>query len=113
MDNWIDSPGYKLAKHLNTILNNVLQLPNAFNLQNTSTLAHSLKMLKINENTRLCSFDVEDMYTNIPIHEVQNIVRNIINENYNISQPIKREIKNLLNTILEQNYIEHNGKWYK
>jgi hypothetical protein len=24
-----------------------------------------------------------------------------------------KEIKNLLNIILEQNYIEHNGKWYK
>jgi hypothetical protein len=26
---------------------------------------------------------------------------------------MKVEIINLLNTILEQNYIEHNGKWYK
>lgn len=26
---------------------------------------------------------------------------------------MKVEIKNLLNIILEQNYIEHNGKWYK
>jgi hypothetical protein len=52
------------------------------------------------------------MYTNIPIHEVQNVVGNILDKNY-ISQQIKREIKNLLNTILEHNYIEHNGKWYK
>jgi hypothetical protein len=26
--NWIDSPGYKLVKHLNMILNDILQLPN-------------------------------------------------------------------------------------
>jgi hypothetical protein len=31
--NWTDSPEYKLAKHLNTILNNVLQLPYAFNVK--------------------------------------------------------------------------------
>jgi hypothetical protein len=52
--NWIDSPGYELAKHLNTILNNTLQLPNAFNVRNTSPLAHSTKLIKVNEDTRLC-----------------------------------------------------------
>jgi hypothetical protein len=40
-------------------------------------------------------------------------MENIIDKNYNTSQENKVEIKNLLNTILEQNYIEHNGKWYK
>jgi hypothetical protein len=28
-------------------------------------------------------------------------------------QEAKTEIRNLLNTTLEQNYIKHNGKWYK
>lgn len=42
MVNWTDSPGYKLAKHLNTTLSDIL-LPNAFNIQNTNTLAHTLK----------------------------------------------------------------------
>lgn len=32
MVNWTDSPGYKLAKHLNTTLSDIL-LPNAFNIQ--------------------------------------------------------------------------------
>jgi hypothetical protein len=36
-----------------------------------------------------------------------------MNKNYNISQGVKTEIRNLLNSILEQNYMEHNGKWYK
>jgi hypothetical protein len=45
---WTDSPGYKLAKYLNTTLNNILLLPYAFNVQNSNTLAHTLK---INENT--------------------------------------------------------------
>lgn len=52
--NWRDSPGYKLAKHLNTILNNTLQLSNAFNVRNTSILTHSLKLIEVNEDTRLC-----------------------------------------------------------
>jgi hypothetical protein len=68
-----------------------------------------LKLFKIDKDMQLCSFDIENMYTNIPIYEVRNIVKNIIHKN-NISQGIKEEIINLLNTILEQKYIEHNGK---
>jgi hypothetical protein len=50
IENWTDSPGYKLAKHLNTIVNNVLQLLYAFNVKNSNILAHALKQLDINEN---------------------------------------------------------------
>jgi hypothetical protein len=53
------------------------------------------------------------MYTNLPTHETQNIVENIINKNHHLSLETKIEIKNLLNIILEQNYIEHNEKLYK
>jgi hypothetical protein len=53
------------------------------------------------------------MYTNISIHEVQNVARNIIDKKYNISQEMKIVIINIRNIILEQNYIEHNRKWYK
>jgi hypothetical protein len=98
-----------MANHLNKILNNVLQLPNAFNVQNTSTQFHSLKIIKINEDTRLCSFDVE-IFTTILIHEDQNVVKSIIGKNNNISQGMKVEIINVVSTISEQNYVEHNGK---
>jgi hypothetical protein len=40
-------------------------------------------------------------------------VTNIIDKDNNISQKMEEEIINLLNTILEQNYIEHNGPWHK
>jgi Ca2+-binding EF-hand superfamily protein len=108
--NWIDSPAYKIAKHLSTILTDILQLPNSFNVQNTSTLAHSLNLIKINNDTQMCSFDIENMYTSIPINELLNIAENIMNKNHNISHETITEIRNLLNTISEQNYIEHNGK---
>jgi hypothetical protein len=50
------------------------------------------------------------MYITISIHEVRNIVDDIIDKNHHIAQGIKNEIKNLVNVITEQNYIEHNGK---
>jgi hypothetical protein len=41
--NWIDSPAYKIAKHLSTFLTDTLQLPNAFNVQNTSNISSLTK----------------------------------------------------------------------
>jgi hypothetical protein len=75
--------------------------------------AHSFKLIKINEDIQLCSFAIRDMYSNIPIYEIQNIVENIINKHHNISQEQTIEIKSLLNIVLEQYYTEHNRKWYK
>jgi hypothetical protein len=111
--NWIECPAYKLAKHLNTILINTLQLPNAFNVKNTNTLAQSLQLIEIDNNTKMCSFDIENMYTNIPTMELRNIIDNIMTKNHNISQKTKIEINNLLTVVLEQNYVSHNGKWFK
>jgi hypothetical protein len=74
----------------------------------TSTLAHSLKQVKIDKNTQLCSFDVEITYKNIPIHEVKSTVKNIVEKNNNTSKEEKKEILELLNVILEQNYKQHN-----
>jgi hypothetical protein len=61
-----NSPAYKISKHLFKILQDALQLPYTFNVRNSITLIHKLIQNKIDENTRLCSFDIEYMYTNIP-----------------------------------------------
>jgi hypothetical protein len=45
------------------------------------------------------------MYTNIPIHEVKCIVNTILEKN--TAKEEKKEILDLLNVILEQNYIQH------
>jgi hypothetical protein len=107
---WIDSPGYKLAKHLNTILNNILQLPNA-EYQHTSSFTEACRSKRIYTTMFIRHRKHVHKYPNTrsPIRRDKNI----IDKNYNLSQEMKVEIIDLLNTILEQNYIEHNGKWYK
>jgi hypothetical protein len=60
----------------NTILNKTLTLPyTTFNAQKSHSLAESLIKTKIDKNTTLCSFNVENMYTNIPTSELKNIIR--------------------------------------
>jgi hypothetical protein len=91
----------------------LLKLPNAFNVKNTYHLTQVLKNSKIDENTKLCSFDIENMYTNIPTYELKNIIENIIYNNHYTSKEQKEELLYILDTILEQNYLPFNNQYYK
>jgi hypothetical protein len=56
----------------------------------------------IDENTRLCSFDISHMYTNIPQKDVIDIIKTstLIDE--------KEVILPIIHIILNQNYFQHN-----
>jgi hypothetical protein len=71
-----------------------------------------LKSIKINKNIRLCSFDIVNMYTNIPKNDKIIITKNIL-QNYDTNIDTQKEILQLMNTILEQNYIQYDHKYYK
>jgi hypothetical protein len=100
-----------LGKHLNTLLNNTLTLPHTFNVQNSYSLTQSLQDIEIDENTKLCSFDIENMYTNIPTTELKNMIKNTVDQNYSMSNLEKDELLNLLN--LKQNYFQFKNQFYK
>jgi hypothetical protein len=73
MINWKDSPSYKLAKFITFKLKDVIQLPNVYNIQNSIKLIENLKELEINENIKLCSFDITN--TTIPITEATCVIQ--------------------------------------
>jgi hypothetical protein len=76
--NWKNSPGYKLAQLVSSTLSTTLQLPYTFNINNTLSLMQSLNNIEINSNTKLCSFDITNMYTNIPTTELTTIIKEIL-----------------------------------
>jgi hypothetical protein len=41
---------------------------------------------------RICSFDIENMYKNIPKREIINIIKNILQNNTEIQLNIRNEI---------------------
>jgi hypothetical protein len=69
--------------------------------------------MEINENTKLCSFDIENIYTNISVTEVKNIIKEILNNDNHTPEKEKQELTTLLNTILEQNYLQFSDQFYK
>jgi hypothetical protein len=62
---------------------------------------------------KLCSFDIENMYTNIPISKLKNIITNILNKDRQTSKEEKEELLYILDMIPKQNYLQFNSKFYK
>jgi hypothetical protein len=73
----------------------------------------SLLNTEIGGNTKLCPFDIENMYTNIPTPELVNVIKNIMNCDYSTNMDEKDELVNLVNKILEQNYFHFNNQFFK
>jgi hypothetical protein len=84
-------PAYELAK-LTKTLHNYLNLPHTYNVRNSNHLMADLKAIKINNNRRICSFDIENMHTSIPKRGIINIINNIFENNIQIRLNIRNEI---------------------
>jgi hypothetical protein len=72
----------------------------------------NLETLHIDNNTKLCSFDITYMYTNISINETTHIISDIL-ENNRTPKNEKQELELLLNAIYEHNYMQINDQFYK
>ena len=102
---------YKLVKHLAKILNQYITLKNYYNVINSTSLANDLTKLKIHENHKLITFDVKDLYINIPIDETFNYhkIKTIDNNDTQTTQ----QILTLLKVFLSQNYFTFQHKIYQ
>jgi hypothetical protein len=65
--NNMNVPSYKIAKHLINKLNGYLCLNNQYNVKNTISLADDVTKLKINEHHKMMTYDIKDLYVDIPI----------------------------------------------
>jgi hypothetical protein len=61
-----------------------------------------LKNVIINEDTRLCSFDI----TNIPKTDTTNIINNILRNNHETNNNTREEIMHMVHLVTEQNYFQ-------
>jgi hypothetical protein len=66
---------YKLAKHLTKTINQNIILNNHYNIINSTNFAQDFTKLKIHDNHRMITFNIKDLYVNIPIDETLNIIK--------------------------------------
>jgi hypothetical protein len=65
----IGLPSYKIAKQINNKLNGYLCLSNHYNVKNSIIVAEDLTKLTINENHKMVTYEIKELYVNIPIEE--------------------------------------------
>jgi hypothetical protein len=68
------APAYKMAKYLNKLIHLYIPLPNAFNIKISVLHIDDLLEIPYNRGIRLVSFDIENMYPNIPSNELIRII---------------------------------------
>jgi hypothetical protein len=65
-----------------------------------------LKTIELNRDTKICSFDIENMYTNIPRKEILNITNNVLESIIEIEVCTRKEIIHIMRIITKQNYFQ-------
>jgi len=106
-----NAPAYKISKLLANKLNNLLNLRNHYIVKESTALANDLTTLKIDENHRMITFDIKDLYVNIPILETLMIAKTLFLE-YNNEHTSKQMIT-LLEVTLQQNYFSFCNNIYQ
>jgi hypothetical protein len=87
--NLCNSPAYNLGRFISKHLNSISYLLYSFSVKNSVQLINNLSDIPVNSNTRMCSFDISNMYTNIPIDKVPLSRHREISRTDNMSTEVK------------------------
>jgi hypothetical protein len=75
--NWKEAPAYRLAKQLVKNLETFIPLPRIFNIKNSVHLMNDLNEIPFEKYLKFLSFDITNMYINIPTKELITIIENM------------------------------------
>jgi hypothetical protein len=109
--NWKQAPAYKIAKLLAKKLQQYIPLPNTFNVRNSTHLIQDLADIPFDPNLHFVSFDITNMYTNIPTEEPVNIIDSLCKEHL-IQDRLRNEIIKISELIIRQNYFQFQNHFY-
>jgi hypothetical protein len=110
--NNINAPTYKVARFMAKSLKDYLNLTNTYNTVNSHSLAQGISKLTINEHRKLVTYDIKDLYVNIPIDKTLHITDFFLRINNN-KATIRSQILGLMQTTLAQNYFKFNEEFYQ
>ena len=87
-------------------------LPYTFNVTNSTHLINDLADIPYEHNLRLSSFDISNMYTNIPTNELLSLIDTACSNNL-VDESLKRDIISIPKTIIEQNFFQFEDTTYR
>ena len=105
------TPAYKLAKFLVPLLSKLTM--NEYTVSSSHEFVKSLSGIESNENMYMVSYDVESLFTNIPLQETINICLNALFQECSHVIGITRDLfKSLLELSVLNSYFIFNNKFY-
>ena len=111
-----NTPTYNIGAYCDHFLVPIVQTQSTY-IQDTRDFISKIEALNLPPGAILITYDVTSMYTNIEFDEILSAVRvayeNAHNSPSEIPYPETSDLVFLINTILENNYFEFNGKYYK
>jgi hypothetical protein len=108
--NWKQAPAYKTAKLLTKKLSQYIPLLNTFNVKNSAHLIQDLTDIPYDSNLQFVSFDITNMYTNIPTDELINIINSLCKEK-SIQEKLRNEIIQITKLIIRQKYFQFQNQF--
>ena len=106
------TPSYPLAKYLVPILNPLTT--NEFTVQNSYSFVEELLEFKNTNNLYMMSFDIENLFTNIPLDETISIALDgLFKDNDTVQGMNKIEFKKFLELSVKNCFFQFNGKFYE
>jgi hypothetical protein len=99
--NWQSAPAYKIAKLLTKKPQLYFPLQYAFNVKNSTQFLNYFSEIPFDTNLYFVSFDITNMYTNIPTDKLINIVDSLCKKPL-VNDKLGHEIFGVSNTILNQ-----------
>lgn len=110
--NFMPSPAYKIAKMLDKVIRKEIVLENSHSIKNSIELVEQLKNHVIKGNQKLVSFDIVNLYTNVPVPETIAILHKNLQKNSKLSKNAIDELINLTRIVLKQNYFRFQNDFY-
>jgi len=110
--NFMPAPAYRLAKKLDWIIRREVILENSQSLKNSTDLISKIRNMPCRDNYLLASFDIVNLYTNVPISETIDILRSNLTKNSSLTSKQISDLVELTEATLRQNYFTFEDEFY-
>ena len=103
----IDTPTYKLAQHLAKVLSKLRGNTETY-VKDSYSFIKDIKTIQINDDESMVSFDVQSLFTSLPIEDCIEIVKRKLNDN-----EMPKQYAELLEHCLTSGYLLWNDEFYQ
>ena len=111
----INSPTYRLSQHISTLIPPLAGHTETA-VKNSAALVEELSHERVTQDELLVSFDVSSLFTNVPVPEAVEVIREMLKRDPKLSERTTLDadtIADLLSLCLKSTYFRYNSCYYE